>query len=280
MGFHRAVLTAVAWFLLVPATAAFAGKVSCLHCHTPHYQPNGGCVGCHRGDDRTDRVRIAHTNLIPARFAHFTLGNSPPVKRGKKLQQLFACRRCHTVAGKGNRLAADLDRFAVSAAPQEIFDAMKSPVLFMPSFRFDDRQMTDLVNAILAGGGKAGRKGRDAPQAVHFEDGGKNGENAFVKQCGACHRALTERLGGVGRGEIGPNLSGLFTEFYPGRYRGEERWSAQNLKKWLGNPRKARQNARMQPVRLKADEFEWLVDILKVAPSPPLPLVSDDFPTS
>jgi hypothetical protein len=62
-------------------------------------------------------------------------------------------------------------------------------------------------------------------------------ENAFDKHCGGCHRVLTRRWGGLGSGLVGPNLSGLTSEFYPMPFREGEPWTAERLKKWLENPR-------------------------------------------
>jgi cytochrome c2 len=42
-----------------------------------------------------------------------------------------------------------------------------------------------------------------------------------------------------------------------------ERWSVENLRKWLKNPRAMRQNARMPPISIKNDELGRLADILR-----------------
>lgn len=264
MGIRPAFLIAFACLLLLPVADAFAGKAACLQCHKPHYTGSGSCIGCHRGDERSDRLAIAHRDLIQAKFSWFAIAGSQPLQRGGKLLERFACRRCHTSTGKGNRLASNLDRLPMNTPPQKIFDAIKSQALFMPDFSFDDRQITDLVNAILAGAAKAGRRGGETPQVVHFEDMQLHKDNIFEKQCGPCHKILTEASGALGKGNIGPNLSGLFSGHYPATLKDNGRWRADMLKKWLENPRKMRNNSQMRPIPLKKDQFARLLAILAV----------------
>ncbi len=252
--------------LLLPGAAVPARQSACLACHEPHYAGLGSCVGCHRGNDRTDRKEIAHHDLIAGRFAHFTIPGRPVVDRGKKLVEVLACSRCHMFGGKGNRLAADLARLPANTAPQDMFDSIKSPVLFMPDFQCDDIQITALVNAILAGGEPAGEKVGEAAQVVHFEDERQSRDHSFVKHCSPCHKSLSETSGGLGKGDIGPNLSGLFSEYYPKAYRDAEPWTPDRLGKWLENPRRIRANARMKPVPLAVDELEMLMRTMRISP--------------
>lgn len=268
MGFYRTVLIVLAAFLLLPGMAFAARRNACLVCHGSHYAAQGSCVGCHRGNDRTDRKEIAHHDIIAGRFAHFTLKESPVVERGKRLVDGLACHRCHTYGGKGTRLATNLAGLASKAAPQAIFDSIKSPVLFMPNFHCDDSQIVALVNAILGGAERADSGAGETAQVVHFEDEKQGGENSFVQRCGPCHKALSERSGGLGSGDIGPNLSGLFSEYYLRTYRDAERWTPERLRKWLGNPRSIRANARMKPVRLAVGEFERLMETMQINPEP------------
>ena len=251
-------------FLLLPGAAVPARRSVCLACHRSHYAERGSCVNCHRGNDRTTRKEIAHHDLIVGRFAHFTIKGGLIVERGKKLVDMFACRRCHIFGGNGNRLATNLDRLTTNKAPQDIFDAIKSPVLFMPNFHCDDRQIAALVNAILAGTEPAGAEGRETAQVVHFEDEKQSKENMFVKLCGPCHKSVSDRFGGLGNGDIGPNLSGLFSEYYPRTYRDAEPWDPEKLKKWLENPRNMRANARMKPVRLAVGELDLLMETMRI----------------
>ena len=247
----------------MPVAGALAGRERCLQCHKPHYQGAGSCTLCHRGDARSDRLAIAHRDLIRGKFSWFALPGAEPLRRGEKLLDICACRRCHTVGGKGNRLAANLDRLPPDTTAQKIYDSIKSPALFMPDFRLGDRQIAFLVNAVLAGAAKGGRTGAESPQVVHFEKGERNRENVFEKRCGPCHKVLTAVNGALGKGDIGPNLSGLFSEFYPATAGvGNSRWSVDALKRWLENPRKIRGITGMRPVPLKREELDRLLVLL------------------
>lgn len=245
--------------------AASAGAASrCLDCHRPHYADRGGCADCHRGDERTDRVNIAHRDLIPAAYAHFALPDSPVVRRGNGLIEAFACRRCHRWLGDGNALAADLDDLLAVSAPRKIHDAIRAPAAYMPQFGFDEPQIRDIVNAVLAGGARRkDARGAEIPLVVHFEDSEDRTELLFPRICGPCHRILSETGGGLGRGAVGPNLSGLLTPHYPPTFGGGERWTPENLKKWLRNPRNVRPSASMPPVSLSAEEIEALGQLMR-----------------
>lgn len=260
MGFSFRLLILSLPIMVLFSTPAEAGQQRCLGCHGRHYVEKGPCVACHRGDDRTDRKRVAHDGLIPGRYAWFTLRGAYPVERGRKLIDTFACRRCHTINGKGNRLAANLDNLPSLRQPREIARAIQAPVRSMPDFRLADQEITDMVNAIFAA--SAVKKTSETPLLVHFQEKAPR-ENIFEKRCGACHRMLSSRDGGVGRGEIGPNLSGLLSPFYPATFHNRERWSTANLKKWLANPRRIRSMALMQPIPVNEKDFASLIDILQ-----------------
>lgn len=209
------------------------------------------------------RKEIAHFGFIPARFSAFTLPESDVVRRGEKISENGACRRCHASGGKGNRLATDLDRLARDVSPTDVAASIRKPALAMPDFRFTEDQIVSLVNAIYAASGKAAIPDGRTPRVVHFT-GTAPTEDVFQKKCGGCHRALTERLGVVGHGDIGPNLSGLFTVYYPATFRGDRPWNRKNLEEWMKNPRESRRNARMPPQRLTEEEIVSLVEILSV----------------
>lgn len=261
-----AFLMVLAFMLLLPVAEAFAGRLGCLKCHKQHYTASGNCISCHRGDERSDRLAIAHRDLIQAKFSWFAIEGSQQLVRGEKLLVGFACLRCHVSGGKGNSLASNLDRLPMNTAPEKIYESIKSPALFMPDFSFDDLQITDLVNTILAGGKKPGLKTGETPQVVHFEDAKRRTNNIFETQCGSCHKILSETFGALGKGKIGPDLSGFFSEFYPANLKDNGRWTAAVLKKWLENPRKIRENSQMRPVTLKIDEFEQLKTVITVKP--------------
>lgn len=251
------------WFLilLLVSAALNVGAIPaatnlCLECHPVHYAERGTCIECHRGEAGTRRTEIAHSGLIAARFAAFTIEGSPVTRQGEQLLKDYACRRCHVSAGKGNSLAASLDPVPKISTPEELAEAIKSPVLFMPTFHFSETQRIAVVNAIFDGAWRVETPPGEVPSVIHFEGEGAADELLFEKHCGACHRVLTARFGGVGNGFIGPNLSGLFTEFYFRNFGAEEqRWNVENLEKWLENPRKIRPLTQMPPVRLEKEEF-------------------------
>lgn len=143
----------------------------------------------------------------------------------------------------------------------------------MPNFYCDDIQIAFLVNAILAGSESAGTKLGETAQVVHFEDEKQSRENIFARQCGSCHKFLSEKSGGQGSGYICPNLSGLLSEYYPRTHRDAAPWTPDKLKKWLENPRNMRANARMKPMRLGAGEFDLLMETMRINPKAD-PLVS------
>ena len=247
---ERAIL--ILLLLLLPVRAMAEG--SCGTCHSPHYTAFGNCTSCHRGDPRTDRTDLAHATLIRARYAYFALPDSLVTQYGKQLIDQAGCRRCHQSGGKGNGLASNLDQLQPDVRPEDLMRAIRQPGLFMPDFFFAEAAAVSLVNALLSHAAKAERQVSENPLLVYFE-GVKRDENPFDEHCGGCHRLLTKHWGGLGRGAIGPNLSGLFSEFYPSRFGINERWSRRNLEKWLKNPREIRKMARMVPQRLLPDKL-------------------------
>ncbi|MBE0598221.1 MAG: cytochrome C [Desulfuromonadales bacterium] len=245
--------------LLLPALAAAQG--SCRACHPSHYLELGSCSACHRGDPRTDRPALAHHDLIEGRYAHFAIPGSAVTQQGVKLLEQAGCRRCHRSGGKGNTLASDLDRLLPGARPREVMQSIRQPVLFMPDFALAEATAVPLVNALLAHSAAAERAAGEVPLVVHFE-GVERQENLFDKKCGGCHRLLTSQWGGLGNGLVGPNLSGLTSEFYPVPFREGEPWTAERLKKWLENPRAIRPMARMRPMPLEAEEVKKVLEIV------------------
>ena len=194
--------------LLIPvvlfAEETPVAKNQCLGCHPVHYADLGSCIDCHRGVAGTQRIDIAHSELIAARFAAFTINGSLVAQRGEQRLKDYACRRCHVSAGKGNTLAANLDLAQKYSTPEEMAEAIKSPVLFMPEFHFTELQRIELVNAILMGASRVESPQGEVPSIIHFEGEGVAGELQFEKHCGGCHRVLTALFGGLGNGLIGP----------------------------------------------------------------------------
>ena len=261
------ILLAGTLWLSVPLDAA--EQVGCLACHPQHYAELGGCVDCHRGEPGTRRMDIAHHRFIPARFADFTLPDSPVVREGQQLVKATACRRCHILGGKGGRMAANLDQSFHDRSATELYTAIKAPALFMPDFRFSEQQLDMLVNAIQAEGRESVPPQEETPLKIHFEDSGDRQDSVFEKHCGGCHRVMTLGMGSLGRGRIGPDLSGLFSEFYPPSYPDaqEKTWTSKGLETWLKNPRKLKSNALMPPSKLKVEEIRELIKILTDKPS-------------
>ena len=101
----------------------------------------------------------------------------------------------------------------------------------MPAFFMQDSAVVELVNAILAEAVHAPPESAEAPLVVYFEYKEFDKEQVFVKHCGACHRVLTTLFGGIGNGNTGPNLSGLFSEYYPRTCQDNKEWSPGLLRK-------------------------------------------------
>jgi mono/diheme cytochrome c family protein len=218
-------------------------------------------VRCHRGNPTGSRKNIAHAGLIAGRFSRFLLSDDPLLREGRRLLEQYACRRCHAIGGKGNRLSVSLDHSARRRTPDELATAIRMPTDSMPDFRTTEEQRRALVTALLAESEKADRSD-SGPRVVHFSDG-VVGKDIFSVKCGGCHRVLTSRLGGLGRGAVGPNLSGLLSVFYPATFRNGQPWNEERLREWLKNPRQSRPNAVMQPVTLTEKEFRDLVKIVR-----------------
>ncbi len=177
----------------------------------------------------------------------------------------LACRRCHVSGGRGNRLAVSLDGAADRKTAGELVFSIRQPVATMPNFALNDEQRTTLVNVIYAGSSEHGTD-KAAPVKVHFNNSGTKNADIFMTKCGSCHRMLSQRLGAAGTGEIGPNLSGLFSGFYPKTFRNGETWTPGNLNDWLKNPREIKPQARMLAVALTEKEIKELYMILLISP--------------
>lgn len=221
-------------------------------------------MACHRGNPASERKNIAHQRLIAGRYARFTLADDQLFREGNRLLEQYACRRCHVIGGKGNRLSVNLDHSAGRKSPEEMAASIRRPVQNMPDFRMGEAQETALVNALLSAASHQSVTSAKRPQVVHFDQASEAGQDVFSIKCGPCHRMLTVRLGGLGRGDAGPNLSGLLSPFYPKSFRNAEVWSAERLRRWLENPRAIRAGSRMQPVKLSETEIRDLLDVLKM----------------
>jgi cytochrome c2 len=133
----------------------------------------------------------------------------------------------------------------------DLVQSIREPVENMPRFGLDVGQAETVVAFLLKSGSP------DRPQdtyRVHFAGATGGGRTVFEKECGGCHRLLGP-AGALGTGNAGPNLSGLFTEFYPPTAPGNRRWDERALRDWLRNPRASRPHTTMPPVALGEDDL-------------------------
>jgi mono/diheme cytochrome c family protein len=250
----RAALLIAALFLAgcLKQPSSLARERGCRSCHEAHYVREGACQDCHRGNPSAAREELAHERLLTGRAAEYRLAHGPATRDGQRLVEILACRRCHTISGKGNHLATSLDAVAWKREQAQLVGSIREPVENMPKFGLDGAQAQAIVAFLLRSGSL------DPPQdtyRVHFTRRGSALPTVFEKQCGGCHRFLGP-AGPVGTGTTGPNLSGLFTPFYPPTAPGKRAWTAKALAEWLGNPRASRPVTTMPPVALGKDELQ------------------------
>jgi cytochrome c2 len=256
--------------LLVLAGCLRAPRVGrgegCLACHASHFAGGGACADCHRGEPRAARKELAHARLVTGRAAEHASAGSAAVAEGERLIDALACRRCHTIGREGNRLATDLDGVVWQREQAALVASITTPVENMPRFGLDARQAEALVAALLRRGD---RTRRDDAYRVHFDRAAVTLETTvFERACGRCHRVLTPS-GPLGAGDAGPNLSGLFTRFYPATAPGGRPWSAGLLAEWTRNPRASRPATTMPPAEpLSEVDLRRLVAELGGPPPP------------
>jgi cytochrome c2 len=207
-------------------------------------------------------MNIAHYRLIRGKYACFTLPENSDVKEGRRMIDTSGCRRCHKTGNQGNRLASDLDASLDTTLPEDLAHAIQYPAVFMPNFYFDESDIVKLVNAILGSSAVWGPESAETPKIIYFETNKEDNNNTFSQNCGSCHRVLTQQFGGLGQGDIGPNLSGIFSRFYFKSFNDNESWDADRLEQWLKNPRAIRAGAQMLPVTLTENELRRLLHIL------------------
>lgn len=254
--------------LCLPLTALGATGELCLACHPRHYGAAGGCGDCHRGNPASKRLNVAHQGLVAGRHVRFALQGDRTAAEGERLVERLGCRRCHVIGGRGNRLATSLDRVMARRSSAELIGALKNPAAAMPDFRLAGEGIDRVITALYAAAGKGVASG-EPPLAVHFRRDGSRGNDPFAK-CAPCHRALSSRFGAVGSGGIGPDLSGLFSPFYPNAPGGEH-WTVRRLAAWLKNPRSIRPWSIMRPVALTYAELLAIEGVLAVRTADPIP---------
>ena len=249
--------------LLVPgcvkAKPAAGAREGCGSCHAPHYAGAGSCDDCHRGQPSSARKELAHARLLRGRAAEHRLRSGAAVSEGRKLVEAAACRRCHTIGGLGNRLATNLDNVVWTREQPELTASITEPVENMPVFDFDRGQAEALIAFLLSG---ARPDASDEAYRVQFARDASRTPSTFEDKCGGCHRLLTS-LGPRGFGRRGPNLSGLFTSFYPHTAPGERAWSEKLLTDWVANPRSLRPETVMPPVPLSEAELQQVLESVR-----------------
>ena len=60
------------------------------------------------------------------------------LREGQRLVEALACRRCHTIGGKGNRLATSLDAVVWKREQAQLVSSIREPVENMPQFGLDE----------------------------------------------------------------------------------------------------------------------------------------------
>jgi len=135
----------------------------------------------------------------------------------------------------------------------------------MPDFALTEEHITLLINTIFSGL-HSQNIDKAGPVKVHFNVSKNKAPDFFSTKCGSCHRVISPRLGALGVGNVGPNISGLFSKFYPKTFRGDGTWTGRNFETWLKNPRMIRTWSRMPPVILTGDETQAIISIVGTFP--------------
>lgn len=238
-----------------PAAARSGQESGCRSCHELHYAREGTCQECHRGDPAAARAELAHARLLSGRAAEHRLQGGPALREGRGLVEALACRRCHRIRSEGNRLASDLDRVVWAREQAQLLGSLRQPVENMPRFGLDERQAQAIVAFLLNSGS---RDSQLSSYRVQFTRLSSASPTAFETSCGGCHRLLSAS-GPLGSGSAGPNLSGLFTPYYPRTAPGDRAWTAKALAEWLENPRAARHHTTMPPLELSGEALRQIL---------------------
>ncbi|MDY6821618.1 MAG: selenite/tellurite reduction operon c-type cytochrome lipoprotein ExtS [Deferribacterota bacterium] len=247
------------FFILTPYLLSIEFCISC-HNNINHFASKGDCTLCHRGNKYTKRKDIAHTKIIKGKFAYFLMDKSYPVFKGNTIIKNAGCRRCHTIKNKGNNIAANLDISLREKEIKEILNSIKEPNTFMPKFYFRDKEATYIINALL-NGSFYGDGVKLSYLIVHFEENSIK-SNPFNENCGSCHKVISKKSGPTGEGDIGPNLSGLFTKYFNNTIE-IKKWNNKDLRRWIKNPRKLKDNALMPPIDINEGRVDEILEILK-----------------
>lgn len=263
MGLRLSILAVLAGVVWALNPMVDPGNIRCLECHRAHHENLGICMDCHQGNPKTDRLSIAHDRLISGKYVQFRLPSNSVAEDGRRRIEQFACRRCHRIAQSGHRLAADLDQIRRNTLPDQLAAAIQRPAMYMPDFHFPETVVVELVNAVRDSRAADTSVSNATVRMVHFQKNPQDSVDIFSRQCGSCHRMLTQQYGGLGQGTIGPDLSGLLTEFYPKNYSNNRAWDLAGFRIWLKNPREVRKFTPMLPIQLPDDAWAQLVSLFQ-----------------
>ena len=250
----------IMFLVITLCSTSYARENRCLNCHEEHYPEYGICTSCHRGIDKTSREDIAHHMLIEGKYSYFRIKEDTRVKEGGKIIDDGGCRRCHTIGNTGSLLASNLDISVNEKEINELILNLTEPTAYMPNYYFTDTQKIAVVNTLLNRGFGFDFRSGDDYTLVHLNE--KTSGNLFSDKCGGCHMMLSKNYGGLGRYNIGPNLSGLFSDFFP-HINDVKRWTTENIKQWLKNPRDIKKNTLMPKVELNEEELDNIIRILQ-----------------
>ena len=232
---------------------------ACLNCHKKHYEKIANCIVCHRGINKTSRKDIAHFGLITKKFSDFTINNRD-INMGREIVNNSHCRRCHYIENKGNFIAVNLNNSGYENIGEYLFKMIKNPVEFMPNFEFDNETVYKIVKYILFNSNNVSIK--QNPYPVFMKSSQKS---VFKELCSGCHNIISKKTGPVAGKNIGPNLSGLFSGFYPVDFIKPKspKWDNETLKKWILNPRNYKKNSTMPPLEISKSDLEKLLKEIK-----------------
>ena len=158
----------------------------------------------------------------------------------------------------------NLDTVVWTREQPELMASITQPVENMPVFDFDRGQTEALIAFLLS---TARPDASEEAYRVQFARDASRAPSTFEGKCGGCHRLLTS-LGPRGFGRRGPNLSGLFTPFYPKTAPGERAWSEKLLTGWIANPRALRPETVMPPAPLSETELQQVLESLRDSGAP------------
>lgn len=233
----------------------------CLDCHHRHYSKQ--CTTCHRGNPWSSRQTLAHHLLIPGPYADFDLAGQ--ARPGKRLIQDLGCQRCHLLLGQGNTLGPNLDQLVFNLDINRIKQALNGKTRIMPNFTLPPGKQKLLIKAIF----KAARQAHKQPLSPYpvFFQHPTNRQNAFCKSCGPCHDLLSapqRDLEQITPIKPGPNLTGLFTNFFPTKIL-KQRWTRDKLTTWVQNPRLLSPWATMPPQPIPRNTLREIYETIKKA---------------